>query len=195
METGRGNNKVEQMGRYVWAGLAALAISACQSGGQAAERGEPTLRLKSSDLTGIGGKDWAGTLTYLDYGSGKNVAIAVEANVTVKGDCMTVALIYPDEPEANDATETCISENGAAFGDAPLISLQRLGPDFIAFQTETGGEDDGKPARIRQNYILSHQALTSGKEVSFDGGETWLQRNEFDMERASKKAASDETAS
>ena len=140
-------------------------------------------RLKTSDLTGLGGKDWAGTLTYLDYGSGERVAIPVTADITVKLNCLGLGLIYPGEPEANSIDEICISEDGSGFDGAPLISLQRLGPDFIAFQTETDGTDDNKPARIRQNYILSRSAFTSGKEVSFDDGDTWIERNEFDLER------------
>jgi len=174
-------------------GLSALALAACGSlpsvslpsigGGSDAAKTDPALRLRPSDLTGLGGKDWAGALTYLDYGSGEKVSLDVTANVTVKLNCLGVAISYTDEPEANSKEEICISEDGSEFGGAKLVSLQRLGPDFIALQTEGKGEDDNKPALIRQNYILSTTALTSGKEVSFDDGETWIERNELDVER------------
>jgi len=163
--------------------LAAAMISACQSAPIIGPKSQPQLLLKSSDLTGIGGKNWAGTLTYLDYGSGEKVSLETNVNVTVKLDCLSLAISYPGEPEANATDEICISEDGTKFDGAPLISLQRLGPDFIAFQTQSEGEDDNKPALIRQNYILSTSALTSGKEVSFDEGETWTERNELDVER------------
>jgi len=181
----------EMMKRMINTGIAATLLTACSAlpsvslpAPDAKEvKPEEDLRLMASDLTGLGGEDWAGTLTYLDYGSGEKVAIPVRANVTVKLGCVRLGLIYPGEPEANSIDEICISEDGRKFGDAGLISLQRLEPNFIAFQTEADGQDDNKPARIRQNYILSRAAFTSGKEVSFDDGETWTERNEFDLER------------
>ena len=176
------------MKRQIGCSLIALALSACSAvpgfGGDAGSAGAPPLILKASDLSGLGGTDYRGALTYLDYGSGKTVSLDVAASVTVKLGCLRVAINYLDEPEANSTEEFCISEEGRAFDGAPLISLQRLGPDFIAFQTETEGEDDNKPARLRQSYILSRDAITSGQEVSYDQGETWIERNELDIERA-----------
>lgn len=179
--------------RNIQTGLAALiagALGACSAvpplpsfGSDDRSAVDDELRLTTSDLSGLGGKNWAGTLTYLDYGSGEKVAIPVTAHVTVKLNCLRLGLIYPGEPEANSTDEICISEDGSQFGEAPLISLQRLGPGFAALQTEAPGQDDDRPALIRQNYILSTSALTSGKEVSFDDGETWIERNEFDLER------------
>ena len=168
--------------------IAAIGVTTCTSPPSlpGTSSGNTPLTLRTSDLSGLGGKDWAGQLTYLDYGSDKKAALDVDASVTVKLNCLSIALSYPDEPAANSKDELCISENGSEFDGAPLVSIQRLGPDFIAFQTETTGEDDNKPALIRQNYILSHQALTSGKEVSFDDGETWIERNELDVERTNE---------
>lgn len=171
------------------AGFAALALSACGSvpsiglGGNDAPN-EETLRLTTSDLTGLGGNNYEGALTYLDYQSEETVMLDVLANVTVKLDCLNVAIQYPGEPEANSVQSYCISEDGTEFDGAPIISLQRLGPDFIAFQTETTGTDDDKPALLRQSYILSQTAITSGREVSYDAGQTWIERNELDIERA-----------
>lgn len=142
-----------------------------------------SLRLKTSDLSGLGGSNYQGALTYRDYSSDKLVSLDVLANVTVKLDCLTMNLQYPDEPNANSSDEVCISDDGSELGGAPIIALQRLGPDFVAVQTQTAGEDNNKPALIRQNYILSTTAITAGKEVSFDDGETWIERNELDIER------------
>lgn len=166
--------------------LAALTLAGCGSiigGGSSKGTSEEAPRLRSSDLTGLGGKDYAGSLTYLDYGSGDQVSLQVIANVTVKLNCLNIAIEYPDEPQANSTNTYCISDDGSEFDGAKLISLQRLGPDFLAFQTEMTGEDDNKPARLRQSYILSQTAITSGREVSYDDGETWIERNELDIER------------
>ena len=166
-------------------GLLAVALSACSSVPSIGNTSSSanTLHLKTSDLIGLGGSDYAGNLTYLDYQTGEDVSLDVTANVTVKLDCLNVAVSFSDEPEANSTNVYCISEDGNAFADAPLISLQRLGPDFIAFQTQKTGEDDDKPALLRQSYILSQSAFTSGLEVSYDDGETWIERNELDIER------------
>ncbi len=168
-------------------GAAALLLSACGSLSGAKGDGphkDETPRLKSSDLTGLGGADYAGALTYLDYGSGDLVTLDVRAGVTVKLNCLNIAIQYPDEPQANSTNEYCISEDGSSFAGAKLISLQRLGPNFLAFQTQETGEDDNKPALLRQSYILSRKAITSGREVSYDDGDTWIERNELDIERA-----------
>ena len=173
------------MGKHLMGSAAFAALAAC--GGVPSVNsagGEPPPRLVSSDLSGLGGQDYTGTLTYRDYGSGEQVTLDVLANVTVKLDCLTVALQYPDEPEANSDSEICISEDGRKLDGAPIISLQRLGPDFVALQTEAPGEDDNRPALIRQSYILSTKAITTGKEVSFDEGESWIERNELDIERS-----------
>lgn len=169
-------------------GLLSIVLAACgslpsvgNSPSQAQSKDE--LHLTTSDLSGLGGSEYSGKLTYLDYQSGENVSLDVTAYVTVKLDCLNVAIFYTDEPEANSTNAYCISEDGSAFADAPLISLQRLGPDFIAFQTQETGEDDSKPALLRQSYILSQTAITSGLEVSYDDGETWIERNELDIER------------
>ena len=165
-------------------GLLTAAMAACSSLPSAGNtNNKDALFLETSDLIGLGGANYAGKLTYLDYQSGDEVKLDVTANVTVKLDCLNVAISYTDEPEANSANAYCISEDGSAFADAPLISLQRLGPDFIAFQTQETGEDDSKPALLRQSYILSQTAITSGLEVSYDNGETWIERNELDIER------------
>ena len=166
--------------------ISAFVLSACGSlpglgSGEPAE--EDTLRLRSSDLSGLGGQNFTGELTYLDYSSGEKVALDVVADVTVKLSCLRIAIDYPDEPQANSTQEYCISEDGTAFNEAKLVSLQRLGPDFIAFQTEEMGEDNDQPALLRQSYILSRTAITSGREVSYDEGETWFERNELDIER------------
>ena len=168
-------------------GIGALVLSACGSvpgfSGASDAGSRDALLLGPSDLVGLGGDNYSGALTYLDYSSGKKVSLDVEADVTVKLECLRIAIRYVDEPEANSTQEYCISEDGSGFAGAKLISLQRLGPDFIAFQTEEMGEDDNKPALLRQSYILSQKAITSGREVSYDEGETWIERNELDIER------------
>ena len=167
-------------------GMGALALSACGSLpglGTSEPAEQETLQLSSSDLSGLGGKNYSGALTYLDYSSGETVSLDVMADVTVKLNCLRIAIEFVDEPEANSTEEYCISEDGRSFAGAKLISLQRLGPEFMAFQTEETGEDNNKPALLRQSYILSQKAITSGREVSYDDGETWFERNELDIER------------
>lgn len=163
--------------------LAMSGVGACESSGTIEQRNLNQLVLQSSDLTGRSGKGWKGELTYLDYSSEERVSLDLTADVFVKINCINLQLKYPDEPQANSSEEICISEDGRSFGGAPIIALQRLGPDFVALQTRADGEDDGKPALIRKNYILSTSAITYGKEVSFDGGESWTERNEIDVER------------
>ena len=174
--------------KQVWIlGVGLLVLSACGSvpgfGGSSSGADDDALVLRSSDLSGLGGQNYTGALTYLDYSSGEEVSLDVAADVTVKLSCLRIAISYLDEPEANSTEEYCISEDGSAFAGANLISLQRLGPDFLAFQTEETGEDNNRPARLRQSYILSQSAITSGREVSYDDGETWFERNELDLER------------
>ena len=78
---------------------------------------------------------------------------------------------------------TAFQTTAASLQARNSSACRGLGSDFIAFQTEETGEDNDKPALLRQSYILSQTAITSGREVSYDEGETWFERNELDIER------------
>lgn len=124
---------------------------------------------------------WDGSLTYLDYSSGK--PFTMQANITVsltpnqKGYIM--AFEYPKEPQANSIDTTFVS--GQFFGKEKIVELKNNGNRGYTFVTEIDGEDgnDHKKAILRHTYTLLANTFAIKKEVKFKGTNVWVKRNEY----------------
>lgn len=130
---------------------------------------------------------WKGSLTYLDYSSGK--PYSMPANITVrkdKADRNNIILFfeYPDEPKANGNDTLRISGEGTMLNGETII-LKEKKDDMLQVTTQKDGVDgnDSKPALIRHVYMIGKKTFSSRKEVKFAGEEKWILRNEYKMSR------------
>ena len=130
---------------------------------------------------------WTGTITYLDYTSGK--PFTMPANVTISKNNkdarqLIFAFEYPQEPKANGNDTLIISEDGMMIDDTKVTSKESR-DGVLQILTEKEGVDgnDNKKALIRYVYSISKKSFVKRKEVRFDGQDIFIMRNEFKMSR------------
>jgi hypothetical protein len=131
--------------------------------------------------------EWKGTLTYLDYKSGK--PYTMPANITISKDAsnerqLVFRFEYPNEPKANGNDTLVISDDGSKIDGADVVSKTRVGKNLL-LTTEKDGVDgnDNRKATIRHIYTIGKKSFINRKEVRFEGEPNFIMRNEFKMER------------
>jgi len=130
---------------------------------------------------------WKGTITYLDYTSGK--PFTMPCNITITNDKtnsrqLILAFEYPDEPKANGNDTLRISADRTMIDDEKVIAKENK-DGVLQIVTETNGVDgnDNKKALIRHIYTISKKTFIQRKEVKFEGEDKFIMRNEFKMSR------------
>ena len=144
-------------------------------------------RVSIKDLkTAVG--QWKGSLTYLDYSSGK--LYSMPANVTISKDKknehqLILALQYPDEPKANENDTLIISNDGLQINGAMVVSKEKTGNGLLQIITEKPGMDgnDNRKVVVKHIYTIGKKVLVIRKEVRFEGEEKFIMRNEYKMNR------------
>ena len=130
---------------------------------------------------------WKGSLTYIDYNSGK--PYTMPANIEVvqmeQTDRFLLAFYYPDEPKANDKDTFLISNSGKVFNGGTIKKVERLKEGGIVITTEQNGRDgnDNKKAVLKHIYTIQNTVFISRKEVNFAGSKNWMLRNEYRFSR------------
>ena len=127
---------------------------------------------------------WVGSLTYLDYASGK--PFTMPANTTYQQSAINPNIYlrsigYSTEPHANQKDSMIISANGTMLDDYKIISNKQLAEGAIEIISEKKGKDgnDNKPARIRRIFTITKNTFTNKKEVLFNDTNKWLLRNTY----------------
>lgn len=143
-------------------------------------------RISISDFKPLAGK-WMGTLTYLDYTSGK--PYTMPCNITVIIDKLNnrqfiLDIEYPDEPRANGKDTVVISANDKMIDDEVVVSNEKLN-SLTKIISERDGVDgnDTRKAVIRHVYEFGKKSFSKRKEVRFSEEEKWILRNEYKMNR------------
>ncbi len=162
------------------AGALCLLLTACQAKVDYDADG-PTV--SAQDFSVIAG-DWVGTLTYADYSSSKPTVIATKASVTSISDTkIKYTIFYPDEPWEDSKSTVKVSKDGRLL-DGHVISERMIGEDgTLIVTTNYRGEDDNRPADIRQAYGLSPTNFYIRKSVKFDDSKAYLKRNIYEFKR------------
>jgi len=126
---------------------------------------------------------WKGSLTYLDYSSGK--PYTMPADVVVNRIDMTnkfaFSNIYPNEASANSTDTLTISTDGKYINKEMIKSRKKLPNGDIEIVTEETGTDgnDNKPAKFRHTYTLGNTIYKKRKDVQFVGENVWINRHEY----------------
>ena len=129
---------------------------------------------------------WKGTLTYLDYSSGKPYSMPASITLsTNKTGEIYFSFVYPDEPKANSKDTLKITKNGLEFDGATVTSKMRKEDGSLIIITDRDGFDgnDNKKAVIRHVYTIGNTIFNNRKEVKFEGTDKWILRNEYAFTR------------
>ena len=139
---------------------------------------------------------WEGSLTYLDYSTGKPYTMSANISISLTNDQKgyIMGFEYPKEPHAN-AADTSYVANGI-FGQEKIVSFKKEPSGDFALITEKFGEDgnDHQKATLRHNYHLKGNAFSISKEVKFDGTDKWIKRNAYQFIKKVDGAQQDENA-
>ena len=125
---------------------------------------------------------WKGSLTYLDYTSGKPFTMPANINLKVAyGERIILSYEYPKEPKANGNDTLIISKNGLQIDGAKITAREILEDGAIQIITDRDGFDgnDNRKAILRHVYVIGKTRFQSTKQVKFEGTDTWILRNEY----------------
>jgi len=124
---------------------------------------------------------WTGTLTYLDYSSGKPFTMPAEVAMKLMQDKIILSYNYPKEPKANGNDTIFLSGDGLQINNADIVERDVMEDGTIKLVTDKPGTDgnDHKPAMIRHYYYVGKNRFQMRKDVRFDGTDTWVKRNEY----------------
>lgn len=180
---------------------AAALLAALTPALPAAAQEAPAVTLAQARASTAGA--WTGELQYLDYQSGEWQGIPLTVTVTLEGDgnTLTRRAAFDDGPKVGMVYITSLSILGAD-GTTEYNTAFRAGrtPDLIAntvalaaaAQAERwtmlatrDGEDNNRPARIRETTTRDGARMITLKEVDFldEPGEQWFSRNRTVLER------------
>lgn len=162
------------------------AVPGCSSTAPGpATSARPTVSAADVDL--LVGSGWSGTLTYLDYMSGKPytmpATLAVERVAGAAEPTWRLKLGYPDEPKADSVRLVVLSEGGAVFDGEAVVERSPLVSGGVRLVTEGEGEDDHRPAWFRHEYEFGRGSCSIRKLVRFQGETTFLERNAYRWRR------------
>ncbi len=130
---------------------------------------------------------WAGSLTYLDYSSGK--PYTMPANLEIKKNSkinkFVFSNIYSNEPSANSIDTISISTDGKYIDKELIKSRRKLPNGNIEIITEEFGKDgnDNKPATFRHTYTFGPTTYKKRKDVQFTGETVWINRHEYSYKK------------
>lgn len=145
-----------------------------------------TRQLTTKDLSVMIGV-WNGSLTYVDYTSGKRFSMPADLQVWYLPNSKKFVLSnkYPQEPHANSADTIEISEDGYSINKKRIVSIQNTGKNELTVVTEENGMDgnDNKAAIIRLTFMITDKSFKKTKEVKFDGEPAWILRSEYFYQR------------
>jgi len=139
-----------------------------------------------ADLQRLTGARWKGTLTYKDYGSGKQVSIPSELIVTRAeggGPSWVFEYVYPQEPKANGRRTLTLGEGGRIFDGERVVERKSRGDGLVVIVTEKRGKDTDRDALFRFTYTLGESSFSILKEVRPEGAAEFFERNSYSWKR------------
>ena len=148
-----------------------------------AQIGFKTIQKDFDKLSG----NWGGSLTYLDYSSGKPYTMPADIEIKRIGNTnkFVFSNIYPNETSANSMDTISISKDGKYIDKELVKSRRKLPNGDIEIITEEFGKDgnDHKPAIIRHTYTLGTTTYKNRKDVQFTGKTEWINRHEYSYQK------------
>jgi hypothetical protein len=158
--------------------LACLAFVSVAINAQAQQRVGP------NDFKPAAGS-FSGTLTYLDYSSGKPFTMPANVLVRLNGNMIILSYRYPKEPKADGNDTLSISADGRSINNAATVerTVEEDGTIKMVTEQEAPDGNEHKMAKIRHFYYAGKNTLQLRKEVRFAGTDKWILRNEYIFSR------------
>ncbi|MBX9784192.1 MAG: DoxX family protein [Chitinophagaceae bacterium] len=141
-----------------------------------------TTTVSAKDFQTIIGS-WQGSLTYLDYTSGKPYTMSANLDVEQIGNsnAFRFSNSFPKEANANWTDTITISANGTMLNNEKVTSKKILADGSVVIVTEVMGADgnDNKPALLRHTYTIGRNFFSKRKDVKFVATKKWVKRHEY----------------
>ena len=135
-----------------------------------------------TDFNNLSGA-WEGSLTYLDYLSGKPYTMPADINIKRIGisNQFVFSITYPNETNANSIDTITISTDGKYINKEIIKSRLKLPNGDIEIVTEELGKDgnDNRDATFKLIYTLGLSTLINRKDVKYVGELEWIKRHEY----------------
>lgn len=139
--------------------------------------------LRAIDMEPLEGT-WAGELTYVDYSTGKDIAIPATLKITYVGSAgWAFVYSYPDEPGSIDRDTLILAPDGTELGHMSVVADEHASSDTTRIVLEEEGRDDDLPARIRRTWIVTPHSLLLLKEVCSRGERAFRKRHAYRFSR------------
>ena len=131
--------------------------------------------IATNDFAILDNTSWTGTLTYIDYQSGKPTDIATTMQIKISDMTIEQNIQYVWEPNKNVKSRTKIKKDGSVLGNQKVISKILKEDDTMQIITTLKGKDDGKKAILYYTYEFNSNSYKVTKEVQFnDSGERFM---------------------
>lgn len=133
---------------------------------------------------------WEGSLTYLDYSTGKPYTMPANLDIKRLGKTnkFLFANSYHKEKSANSIDSLSVSTHGKYINKEFIKSRRKLPNGDLEIITEEKGKDgnDNKPATFRHTYTLGSTTYKNKKDVQFTGTTEWINRHEYAYKKKRK---------
>ena len=133
----------------------------------------------AADLDRLTGDPWSGTLSSQDS-SGRQATLVRTNLVVLRQEDQPLSWIfrvgYGAQPEVAGGAVLRLSRDGQSLGEASLIERTESAGSVVHITTEEGGEDGGRPARIRIVYLIEPGRLSIQKLARPEGSEEFAAR-------------------
>jgi hypothetical protein len=139
--------------------------------------GQETITIK--DLEILNNTSWKGTLTYIDYETGKPTDVATTLQLSVNENSLITNLQYTYEPNKNVLATTKIKKNGTYFGKQKIINKSITNDGTVTIISKFEGKDDRKKATMFFTYVYNKKSYSVTKEVQYNGQDEKLLRNKY----------------
>ncbi len=162
-----------------------ITVGACSNGVPRSELEiEASLNTSAEDFRALEGGDWVGTLEYLNYGSDQRSTIPVKLAIKIlDANAVQYSIQYPGEEQYNAVEAFKFTDGGKMIDGSVLVDRQLKDDGMLILTTEGPGTDDGRDARIQTIYMISENLFRMQKNVRYDNGDQYFNRNEYRFSR------------
>ncbi|TBN06641.1 hypothetical protein EYD45_01790 [Hyunsoonleella flava] len=140
-------------------------------------------KIALSDFELINNSSWEGTLTYIDYQTGKPTQVETTMQIKIEEDAIITNLQYTYEPNKNVVDKIHIRKNGTFFGKQKVVKKTIFQDGSMEMVTTYKGKDDGKKATMFLTYKISRENYTVVKEVLYNNTKQRMIRNTYVYQR------------
>jgi hypothetical protein len=139
--------------------------------------------ISTNDFEILDNTAWKGTLTYIDYQSGKPTDVATTMQIRITDMTIEQDVQYVWEPDKNVKSRTKVKKNGRFLGNQKVVSKIVRDDGLMQIITMAKGKDDGKKASLFYTYLFNSNSYKVIKEVQFNDSDERFMRNSYNYSR------------